>query len=74
MIFSFVVGELLEFDYTNYKGEFERRMATFKRLQYGSNDYHPEPCWLILCHDIKRNASRSFDVSKITNLRIGHGT
>lgn len=69
-ISTFLPGERLKFDYVNYKGEAETRDVIFKGLDYGDNEWYPERQWFMRCHDVTRNADRSFALSKIDGHRI----
>jgi hypothetical protein len=59
-------GMMLEFRYTNWKGEIEDRRVLYHQTQFGMiKDFHPEPCFVLQCFCLQRNATRSFDVSRI---------
>lgn len=62
---TFMPGNRLKFDYVNYKGETEERDVIFKGLDYGDNEWYPERQWFMRCHDIARDADRSFALAKI---------
>jgi hypothetical protein len=66
MSFKYLLpGQTYEFVYTNHRGETAKRLVIFQGLDYGSNDWHPTPCWLLRGKDLERQASRSFDLAKI---------
>lgn len=55
-----VTGAPLRFRYTNYRGEHSIRRAWPIRLEWGSNEWHPEPQWLLLANDIDKGEPRYF--------------
>lgn len=58
-------GALLTFPYTNHKGEYGIRTATFAGIEYGSNEWYPDPQWFIRTWDLDKNAARSFALNLI---------
>jgi len=64
---QFLPGLPLSFDYTNHKGVTERRNVVYGCLEFGSNEYYPEPQFLIRCFDPSRGAERSFAIANIRN-------
>lgn len=64
-ITTFRVGQHLRFMYHNHRGENEMRKVIFQGLDYGSNEWYREPQWFMRCHDIERNAIRSFSLARI---------
>lgn len=60
MILSFRPGDSIQFDYKNWEGKIEQRTVIFEGLDHGTNEFYPEPQWLLrgICHD--RMATRSF--------------
>jgi len=48
--------------YTNYKGESSRRIFAGYEMSYTSNEWHPEPQWLIKGFDLKKKEWRYFAV------------
>lgn len=57
--------DVLQFSYTNYKGVTEMRTVMFLGLDYGTNEWYPEPQWFMRCHDQDRDAERCFALNKI---------
>lgn len=49
--------------YRNYRGEVATRRIIPTRIYWGSNEWHPEPQWLIEAHDLEKEAVRTFAVS-----------
>ncbi len=52
-------------DYTNYRGERSRRTVTPINIHFGSNEWHPEPQWLLLAMDHDKGNTRLFAVKDI---------
>ena len=50
----------LTISYTNWRGEFGRREIAPIHLIWGSNEWHPEPQWLIEAWDISKAEIRTF--------------
>lgn len=59
-----MIGAPVRFAYTNYRGVSSIRLATPKRLWFGSTEYHPEPQWLITAHDHDKGADRDFALAE----------
>lgn len=60
---------ILEFGYTNYKGEASHRRAQFKAVRFGSSPYHQEPQWLMLALDLDKQEDREFALKDMTNIK-----
>lgn len=69
-IFTLKPGERLRFDYLNHRDVLEKRDAIFQGLDYGDNEWYPEPQWFMRCYDIDRDADRSFALSRIDGRAI----
>ncbi len=52
-------------DYTNWRGERGERSIRPIRIEWGSNQWHLEPQWLLVAHDEKTNSERTFALEKI---------
>lgn len=52
-------------DYTNWRGERGVRDIRPVRIEWGSNEWHPEPQWLLVAHDAGTNTERTFAMEKI---------
>ena len=55
--------------YTNYKGDVSTRDITLKRIYWASNNYYPEPQFLIDAHCHVKDALRTFALLNIHDLR-----
>ncbi len=53
------------FTYKNHKGETSIRLVRPEMIHFGSNEYHPEPQWLMLAWDLHKEALRSFAIKDI---------
>ncbi|MFK4706133.1 putative DNA-binding transcriptional regulator YafY [Roseateles asaccharophilus] len=52
-------------DYTNFRGERGIRRIVPLEVLHGSNDFHPEPQWLLRAFDVEKNAERTFAMRDI---------
>lgn len=48
--------------YTNHRGETGKRTIQPMNLYWGSNDWHPEPQWLMDGIDLEKQAIRTFAI------------
>lgn len=55
-----VGGDILEFGYTNWRGECGVRHAIPRKVWFGSTEWHPEPQWLLTAFDVEKKAERDF--------------
>ena len=55
-----VDGDLLVIWYRNYRGELSERRIVPKSIRFGATEWHPEPQWLLLAHDLDKQADREF--------------
>ena len=62
--------DITEFDYVNWKGEKSKRQAEVNEYHYGSNEYHPEPQWLMSAYDLDKKALRTFALKDMSNVRV----
>jgi predicted DNA-binding transcriptional regulator YafY len=62
---EFIVERSVQIDYTNYRGERGFRRIYPLRLIYGSNEFHPEPQWMIEAFDVDRGIPRTFALEDI---------
>lgn len=63
-------GAMVTFAYTNYRDVKENRIVRFSALQYGANEYHPEPTWLLHGYCFQRKGYRSFDLARIDGATV----
>ena len=57
--------EVVEIDYTNYKGERAKRRIWPLNMFHGINKYHRGPQWLLAAIDIDKSALRVFAMKDI---------
>lgn len=65
MIQPFHAGHQISFPYTNHRGETRVRVAEILGVDYGSNEWYPEPQWFLRCTDLEKNVTRSFALARI---------
>lgn len=51
---------LVQFTYTNHRGETSLRKILPIRLWFGSTAWHPDPQWLLEGFDLDKQATRDF--------------
>lgn len=61
-------SKAISFVYTNYAGVTEIRRLVPVKLEWGSNQYHPEPGWLLYAWCLDKKAMRTFAWSGIRAL------
>ena len=54
---------IVTIDYTNWKGEREKRQILPLRLFFGTSEWHPTPQWLLEALDLGRHQPRTFALS-----------
>jgi hypothetical protein len=57
--------DIVEIDYTNYRGERGLRRIQPKSIKFESTEWHPEPQWLVHALDLGKNEERSFAMKDI---------
>jgi predicted DNA-binding transcriptional regulator YafY len=55
--------------YVNHRGEKSERRVMPEAVVWGSNEWHPEPQWLLLAWDFGKDARRAFAMSGIKSWR-----
>ena len=61
-------------DYTNYRGERGIRRIVPQQIEFGSNEWHPEPQWLLKAWDCEKKAERLFSLGDIHRWMIEEAT
>jgi hypothetical protein len=61
-------GDLIEFDYINYKGIAGHRTVKVRGFRFGSNEFHPESQWLMEGYDMKKADNRVFAMRDMVNV------
>ena len=59
------MAKYVTIDYTNWRGERGHRYVRPIRMEWGSNEWHREPQWLLIAYDAERRAERAFAMSCI---------
>lgn len=59
------MSKFVTIDYTNWRGERAERYVRPLRLEFGSNEWHTTPQWLLVAHDSRHNAERTFALANI---------
>lgn len=55
----------LSFVYKNWRGETARRHVLPIRIEFGPTDWHPEPQWHLVAHDLDKGTARFFAMKDI---------
>ena len=63
------IGDVIEFDYINWKGEKSRRVAFVYGIDWGSNAWHTEEQWLLHALDEAKNEARHFAMKDMSNVK-----
>ena len=51
--------------YKNWRNETAIRTVLPKRIYFGSTEWHPTPGWIMVVHDIDRDAEREYFMADI---------
>lgn len=51
--------------YTNHRGERAVRRIVPELIRFGTTEWHPEPQWLLECHDAEKDAHRTFALAGV---------
>lgn len=66
-------GHIVIIDYTNYRGERDNsRLIKPIRIEFGSNEWHPEPQYLLYAFDLAKNDVRHFAMASIHSWKPGN--
>lgn len=63
-------GDIVTFIYKNYAGKVSKRTAKVLRFYWASNEYHPEPQFLMAGLDLDKAEPRGFAVKDISQLTV----
>lgn len=66
-------GMVIQFEYTNWKGEVGTRKAFVYGVEWGSNEWHKEKQWLLHALDLDKGEERYFamkDMKNVTPYRL----
>ena len=70
---TFLPGKRLRFDYLNHRDVLEHRDVIFRGLDFGTNEWYPEPQWFMRTYDCVRQADRSFALARIDGNAVETG-
>ena len=56
--------------YTNYRGETKYRNIVPLRIEFTATDWHPEEQWILVAHDVDKNAERGFAIKDIKEWNV----
>ncbi len=57
--------QVVEIDYTNWRGERSKRRIVPMSVEWANNEWHPETQWLLEAIDVDKRESRSFALANI---------
>jgi predicted DNA-binding transcriptional regulator YafY len=57
--------QIVEIDYTNYRGERTGREIMPISIRFGTNEWHTDEQWLLLARDIAKGENREFAMDTI---------
>ncbi len=62
---------IVEFNYTNHRGEHRGRRAITRAVRWGTSDYYPgsPPQWYLEADDIEKNDRREFRMLAMSHVR-----
>lgn len=63
-----VENQIVEVDYTNWRGIRSTRKILPIRIFFGSNEFHTESQWLLEALDIERQENRTFALKNIHSI------
>lgn len=57
--------QVVEIDYTNWRGERSKRRIVPMSIAWENNEWHPETQWILEALDVDKRESRSFALASI---------
>ena len=60
---------VMEFGYTNWRGEHSVRRVFFYKIQFGSTEWHPKPGYLLEGKDAAKGEVRLFAIADIDGMK-----
>ncbi len=57
--------QVVEIDYTNWRGERSKRRIVPMRLLWENSEWHPETQWVLYALDVEKQEGRSFALASI---------
>jgi predicted DNA-binding transcriptional regulator YafY len=66
------MGPILNFYYTNHRGEFAHRAVIPMRLSFMATEWHKEPQWVLEAYDINKTQMRYFALKDCDFTKAGN--
>lgn len=63
-------GDIIQFNYINWRGLGDIRKVLINEIYYGSNEYHPNPQFLMKAYDLDKNVERIFAMSDMSDVKV----
>jgi len=60
-----VFAPILQFEYTNWKGETSLRKVIPYKFWFGSTEFHKEEQWMLHAYDIDKGEERNFALKDV---------
>lgn len=60
-----MTAKLVRIDYTNWRGERSERLIQPLSIEFSSNEWHPDPQWLLFALDVAKQDTRTFAMAMI---------
>lgn len=60
-----LMKQVVEIDYTNWRGERSKRRIVPMRLSWENNEWHPETQWILHALDMDKREGRDFALASI---------
>lgn len=60
--------QVVEIDYTNWRGERSKRRIVPFRVVWENNEWHPETQWLLEALDVDKQEHRTFALANVHSL------
>ncbi len=61
--------QIVEIDYTNWRGERGLRRIVPMSIEWANNEWHPETQWLLEALDVDKRQSRTFALANVHSWR-----
>lgn len=65
-----ITKPVMEFGYTNYRGEHNNRRVSYVNIRYGSTEWHPKPGYLLEAVDLEKQETREFAIRDIDGMKL----
>jgi predicted DNA-binding transcriptional regulator YafY len=68
VIFAGKPTKVLRFTYKNYKGNISKREVTVMYTFFGTDEWHPEPQWILAGYDSDKEGMRFYAMNNMTDV------